>query len=268
MKHIKIVPVLLFVILLFAACGQEPAVSITSVPTGTSKPSTSASVSVSPHVSVTPALIVTPKPSASATVFHLPPVPSSQVSPGGLYNGPYGLLPMSVPEISEADRTVFNPDRIFDYLLTCPFASDFYTIVDCEVKGGRLYLTVRHVFDFIDPSNAYFYIKDAFALTDEYMLSLPVFSKCAEELEEGNSHWDNFLDFSGYKSKTIKSIPVASNAKIYLTEEYGHEIDTVQEFIDKIVNKGENFTAMGYFLLDYEDEQITGIYTTENECGA
>lgn len=211
-------------ILLLAACGQAPAVSVSLIP--------------------------------SAEQL-------STETAAGLFSGPYddGRLPMSVPEISEADKKVFNPDRIFDYLATSPDAYHDYYIVGAEVKEDKLYLTVRDE-GYFNPVDAYCYIKDAFALTDEEILSLPVFAKCQVDEDDWLTD-DSSLDYTGYEtSKLFESIPVADNAIIYLPQEYNADEISVQDFIDMFLkDKSKNDKIdIGLVSFDYKDGQITGVY--------
>lgn len=189
----------------------------------------------------------------------------------GLYSGPYeGILPMSIPEISEADKTTFNPGKIYDYLATCDSAGHDYAITGWKASGDKLYLNISDRLYFDDPNYAYYYIKDAFALEDSALLSLPVFSKC--RVEDDQLTEDSSLDLSGYKEKVYDSVPVADDATIFLPGDYS-EISTVQEFIDNFINgKYKDAGNIKSVIFDYGNGQITGIspvevYDGSNEGG-
>lgn len=218
--------------LLLAACGGQPTVS--------SPPTTASSQPVSTDTAETAA---------------------------GLYEGPYeGILPMSVPAISEADKETFNPDRVFDYLATSPFDCHDYTITGWEERDGKLYLTVGDQLYFDDPNDAYYYIKDAFALADDTLLSLPVFAQC--HVEGVLLSPDSSLDLTGYEAKTFDSVPVAGDALISLPGEYDPDIDTVQKFIDAFVNgKYKDAGSIPLVSFSYEDGQITEINSLEEYQG-
>lgn len=224
MKSFKTVFILLFLILLLAACGKAPA-----------------SDAGNPEDAV------------------------------GLYSGPYeDILPMSVPEISEADKTTFNPDKIFDYLATCVSAGHEYAITGWKAEGDKLSLNISDRLYFDIPSEAFYYIKEAFALDDSTLLRLSVFSKC--RVEEDQLTEDSSLDFSGYKEKVFDSVPVADDATIFLSGDYS-EISTVQEFIDNFIDgKYKDAGSIPSVTFDYENGKITGIspvglYDGNNEGG-
>lgn len=210
------------------------------------------------------------QPSVSATPASasLQPVASGPAeTASGLYDGPYdGVLPMSLPQISEADKHVFNPERIFDYLATSPSARHDYAITGWEESSGRLYVNISDELYFNNPNDAYFYIKYAFALTDEQLLLLPVFSLC--RMEDGLLTMDSALDFTEYEGKTFESVPVASGAPISLPGDFDPGIDTVQKFIDAFVN-GDYKDAGSIPLVSfgYENGEITKIFSAEDYEG-
>jgi hypothetical protein len=145
-KPYKIIPFLLITILLLAACGEEPAISV-------SAPDVSSSASVSA---------------------------SQRPAPSELYSGSYSeyILPQSIPVISEADRKTFNPARTSDYLITSPCAGHKYTIKGAEKKGGKLYLIISDSVYFGDPVTSSDYLKEVFSLSNEDILKLPEFKNC------------------------------------------------------------------------------------------
>lgn len=227
MKRFRLLFIVLIMILLLSACGQE-AVSAASDP--------SASVE--------------------------PPDPNRPV-PIGLYSGPYvaSVLPMSVPEISEADRAAFNPDKIYDYLATSPSAEHSYTIIGCEVKEGKLYLSVSDSIWFREADDAYSYIQEAFALTDEEMLRLPVFSECV--FDGGYITPDSDLVYPDGAGRVIGPVPVADDASVNLSYEY--DAANVHEFIDEFITNNDSPVLIPFASFVWENGHITQIFSESPE---
>ncbi len=196
--------------------------------------------------------------------------PAVSVTPGitdsgdfpGLYSGPYDsdILPMSIPEICEADRKTFNPRKVYDYLATCDFANHDYFIRSAELKDGALYLTLEDKMYFWDADTAYRYLKEAFSLSDETILGLPEFSGC--HINGGYLEMPPDSYYFYLESRMLAPLPVPEDVFICL----GPDEITLADFADYLLSeksKNDEMAIHSEFL--YDEGKLTGIYYYDNE---
>lgn len=235
MKLFRLILLFSISFFLLAACSTEPVMLTTSAPTA------SALAAVSPS----------PSPSASQALAVLP-----------LYSGEYGInvLPASIPDLSEADRKVFNPGKVRDYLATCEFADHDYFIKGAELKGETLYLTIKDDMYFYVPSQAYDYLKERFVLSDETILALPEFSGCYI----AGGLLNTYDDVLRFKSRILAPVPVPEDVSICPN---ASEI-SLAEFKEFVLNgKSKNDELAIHTEFDCRDGQLIIYYCDAGKYG-
>lgn len=167
---------------------------------------------------------------------------------------------MSVPEISEADQKVFNPQKVKDYLATCDYVFNDYSIKGAELSSGKLYLTVKDEMYFDDAAVAYDYLKEVFSLADDTILALPEFADCYID-EDG--YFSSESGGLAFDTKILPRIPVSDSATVELmdTDSYESYEVTMDQFKEKILghkNKNDN-VDIWYVNFEFSGGEITSI---------
>ncbi len=235
MKRYKIVSLFLIVTLPFAACGREPGVTVISVPVVTAPEKT-----IAPGVSVS-------RPENTAE-------PKKQY---GVFEEPGGM-PMTIPDLSETDKAKFDPGKVYEYLITSPYACHHYIINGAQKKEGKLYLTITDEVHFNEQTEATNLLINMFSLSEKNILELREFS--GGSFDEG--------EFTMVKSiicsKMLNPIPVSENAYIEIENEETLETEqlTTLEFADSLLDgKSENNSLELYYMyFECSDNEITAIY--------
>lgn len=253
MKRFSLLYVFLIIILLFTACSSN-------------EPSVSAAV-LAPE-SAEPSAIVSPSAPPSTTVTEYEPPEE---------DNPYvwEFLPGSVPEISEEDLAKFDPEKIVDYLAAV--GQHNYRIAKVEESDERLLLTIedsRYIFI----NDAYEYLTIDFSLTDDEILSIPIFKECIiedgemyvneyeyEHLLAEDDFYDDYYCFDIDKI-TLGPMPVSKDAKITLyDDEKGENYElTMEEFKAVVLSPSANSDLTDMYF-KYENGEIIKVFQGEEE---
>lgn len=200
-----------------------------------------------------------------------------------------GILPVALPALTENDKKVFDPDKILSYLaagIKFEHNECWYTLDKAELKDKKLYLDITLNLVLMNVDTAYQYLKESYALPDEAILKIPLFSECV--IHDGMMYadknvWEDRKTYASYdewvnsregftnsfvlREIKLSSLPVADDAKITLYGEDGHYDLTMEQFIEHILkgkNSESNFIAedmhtMDYLYLSYSGGQITSL---------
>lgn len=211
------------------------------------------------------------------------------VSDPGSYG--YGPLPIQKPQISYADLSKFDPDKISDYLLSGldnNFVGNF-NLYKASLTNGKLYLTIYYDV-YVDVNTAYKYLKNTFKLPDEEILGFDMFSDSECAIHDGCMYTGLAWDFKndtmsneeeisldeidldpnaiGVDTIVLPKMEVAEDAVITLVDwntEYlpagcQYTTDEFANLILKGKNKSDNIdVGLGNLWFKYDGNVITGI---------
>lgn len=268
-------------LLVLPGCSAQSGVSLPSHPPSSVMPTPSPSLSVSPSLSPfpLPSLLVSTLPSPTDAVVVNEPGEDGDDSSASILIDPDSQgwtsgLPFPSPEISKADKAVFDPENVHDYLVAYGDVEPYCTIDHAEMKDGHLWVYVT-TYGSITPEDAYSVLSSEFHLPDQQIFALPLFSDyCMQDGEVYQKEvWDNIQEYGRdnlepfeLESQDIdldvvcekQPFRVADDAEIWFLD------DTMEPFnyqvqVKDFVSKFQSHAFYYDIFFKYNDGKITGI---------